>query len=125
MKHIKKINESNNGLQKVVVYYACFNGGDGSVSLRWYLDGDIASEEEESQSEGWGEDCTGHVETFVGSDIHRQAVENDQKIKNNPDRILVNKLKTASEDELLDLLDEYFSSFNNNRDGVNRIRMNR
>ncbi len=48
MKHLKKINESDGGLQKVVVYYGCFNGGDGSVHLRWYLDQETASNEEES-----------------------------------------------------------------------------
>ena len=122
MKYIKRMNESNDQMQKVVVYYACFNGGDGSVSLRWYLDGDTASEEEESQSEGWGEDCTGSVETFVGSDIHKQAVRNENMIKNSPERKLIDKMKSASEDELMDLLDNYFMSFNNNKDGVHLIR---
>ena len=83
MKHINKFNEEFNPeaehfLQKVVVYYGCFGGGDGSVHLKWYLDADTASNEEESQDEGWGEDCTGSVETFIGSDIHKEAVENDK-----------------------------------------------
>lgn len=63
-------------MKKIEIYYALFNGGDGSVHLRWYLDGETASAEEESQSEGWGEDCTGSVETFEGSDIHQMAIKN-------------------------------------------------
>jgi hypothetical protein len=64
-------------MKKIVIYYACFNGGDGSVHLRWYLDGNKASDEEENQNEGWGEDCTGSVETFEGSDIHLEAIKNE------------------------------------------------
>lgn len=63
-------------LRKIVVYYACMNGGDGSVSVQWYLTSSAAKHSEESQDEGWGEDCTGSVETFKGSDIHNKAIEN-------------------------------------------------
>lgn len=124
MKHLKKINESDGGLQKVVVYYACFSGGDGSVHLRWYLDQETASDEEYSQDEGWGEDCTGHVETFVGSDIHKKAVENDTRVKNSPERKLIEELKSIPKDEveIEDWLDKYFKTFDNNKEGVNVIR---
>jgi hypothetical protein len=66
-------------MEKVKVYYACGNGGDGSVYLKWFLTQDKASDWEEAQYEGWGEDCTGNVETFIGSDIHTEAVENESK----------------------------------------------
>lgn len=65
-------------MAKIIVYYACFNGGDGSVYLRWYLTQEQATNKEENQEEGWSEDCTGSVETFEGSDIHKKAVENSK-----------------------------------------------
>lgn len=34
---------------KVDVFGACFNGGDGSVSIRWYLSEEKADEAEEAQ----------------------------------------------------------------------------
>ena len=64
-------------MKKVIVYYACGNGGDGSVYLKWFLSNEKASEWEENQDESWGEDCTGSVETFEGSDIHIEAVQNE------------------------------------------------
>jgi len=64
-------------MKKVIVYYACGNGGDGSVYLKWFLSQDKASDWEENQYEGWGEDCTGNVETFEGSNIHVEAVKNE------------------------------------------------
>lgn len=66
-------------LKKVTIYYACLNGGDGSVSVRWYLTPERAELEEENQDEGWGEDCTGSAETFEGSDIHLKAIENEEE----------------------------------------------
>jgi len=65
--------EETSKLEKVVVWYACMNNGDGSVGLTWYLSSEEAEEAESSQDEGWGESCIASVETFVGSDIHRKA----------------------------------------------------
>jgi len=69
-------------MKKITLYYACFNGGDGSVSLDWYLSQEDASKQEDLQEEGWGEDCTGSVETFEGSNIHKQALENYKSLVN-------------------------------------------
>lgn len=60
-------------MEKITIYYACGNGGDGSVYLKWFQTQDAASDWEENQYE-WGEDCTGSVETFVGSDIHKKSL---------------------------------------------------
>lgn len=65
-------------MKKITLYYAFFNGGDGSVSIDWYLTAEQASKEEEEQDEGWGEDCTSSVETFENSDIHLEAMKNDK-----------------------------------------------
>jgi len=65
-------------MNKIKVFYACGNGGDGSIYLNWFLTQDEASDWEESQDEGWGEDCTGSVETFEGSDIHIEALNLDK-----------------------------------------------
>lgn len=65
-------------MEKVTVWYSPVNGGDGSVGLRWFLTAEEAEYDQENQYEGWGEDCSGSVETFVGSDIHQEAVENSE-----------------------------------------------
>jgi hypothetical protein len=72
------VRTDNTPLEKVDVYYACMNGGDGSVSVRWYLTWEEAVEAEENQSEGWGEPCDGHAETFVGSNIYKLAKRNSK-----------------------------------------------
>lgn len=63
-------------MKKVDVYGACMNGGDGSVHIEWFLDSNQAEKEEEEQTEGWGEPCNFHIETFIGSNIHKEAVNN-------------------------------------------------
>lgn len=72
------VRNQNTPMEKVVVYYACMNGGDGSVSLEWYLTEDEAEYAEYGQDQGWGESCVGSVETFIGSDIHREAKRNSR-----------------------------------------------
>ena len=55
------------------------NGGDGSAYNVWFLTEDEAVYDQENQYEGWGEDCTETVETFVGSNIHREAISNSKE----------------------------------------------
>lgn len=62
-------------MEKTIVYYSIRNAGDGSTYLRWFLTQEEASNDQENQDEGFAEDCSGSVETFVGADIHREAVE--------------------------------------------------
>jgi hypothetical protein len=61
-------------LERVVVHYSVQNGGDGSAYPAWFLTGEDAEFDQSNMSEGWGEDCSGSVETFIGSDIHRAAL---------------------------------------------------
>ena len=58
----------NDKLEKVVVYYVTTIYAGGSVSLEWYL----TKEEAENGS------CNGSVETFIGSDIYREAEKNSK-----------------------------------------------
>lgn len=69
-------------MEKVIVYYAMLNAGDGSAYLQWYLTEEEAQTVEEEQDEGWGEGCDGSVETFIGSDIHKEAVQNSAQFPN-------------------------------------------
>jgi hypothetical protein len=62
-------------MEKTKVWYSPTNGGDGSVFLRWFLTEKEAREDQDNQDEGWGEDCSGSVETFIGSDIHKEATK--------------------------------------------------
>ena len=70
-------------MEKVTIWYSPRNGGDGSVGLSWFLTAEEAEYDQENQYEGWGEDCSGSVETFVGSDIHRKALKNSKDSNEN------------------------------------------
>lgn len=63
-------------MEKVVVWYSIRNGGDGSAYPSWFLTEEQADDDQEGMDDGWGEPCIGSVETFIGSDIHREAEEN-------------------------------------------------
>lgn len=60
-------------INKIKVYYSIRNGGDGSAYPSWFLTSEEAEFDQENMDEGWGEDCSGSVETFEGSDIHEEA----------------------------------------------------
>jgi hypothetical protein len=60
-------------MEKIVVWYSIQNNGDGSCSLKWFLSENEAEKDQEDMDEGWGEPCYDSVETFVGSNIHREA----------------------------------------------------
>jgi len=60
-------------MKKVTVWHGGKNNGDGSTALYWFL---TEAEAEVFDEIGEGSECVGSVETFVGSDIHLEAVEN-------------------------------------------------
>ena len=62
-------------MEKTKVWYSPQNGGDGSVFLHWFLTEEEARNDQDNLDEGWGEDCSGSVETFIGSDIHKEATK--------------------------------------------------
>jgi hypothetical protein len=64
-------------MEKTKVWYMIQDGGDGSASVLWFLTKE-ASEQQEKDEEEWGgfaESTIGSVETFIGSDIHKEATE--------------------------------------------------
>lgn len=63
-------------MNKVTIWYSIRNGGDGSAYPDWFLTEEEADQDQMDMSEGWGESCTGSVETFEGSDIYETALEN-------------------------------------------------
>jgi len=63
-------------MKKITVYYSIGNGGDGSAYLDWYLTLEEVENDQEEMDEGWGEPCYGSVETYEGSDIHKEAKKN-------------------------------------------------
>jgi hypothetical protein len=68
-------------LKKVTVWYSIQNGGDGSAYPFWFLTEVEAIKDQDEMAEGWGEDCCGPVETFIGSDIHKEAVSRKNRKK--------------------------------------------
>lgn len=67
-------------LVKTEVWFSIENCGDGSAYPKWFLTEEDADWDQEHACEGWGETCIGGVETFEGSDIHRDAVENSLEL---------------------------------------------
>lgn len=60
-------------MEKIKIWYSIQNGGDGSAFPYWFLTEEEAEKDQENMDEGWGESCIGSVETFVDSDIHKEA----------------------------------------------------
>ncbi len=66
-------------MEKIKIWFSIQNGGDGSAYPDWFLTEEEAENDQENMDEGWGEPCTGMVETYVGSNIHKKALENSKK----------------------------------------------
>lgn len=64
-------------MEKTKVWYMIQDNGDGSAGLRWFLTKEAAEkcEEDEKKWGGFAEETVDSVETFVGSDIHKEATE--------------------------------------------------
>ncbi len=78
-------------MEKAVVWYSIQNDGDGSASLKWFLKAFDAQQDQEAYDANreddeddiydepqWADSCYGSVETFIGSDIYKEAVTNDR-----------------------------------------------
>lgn len=50
------------------IWYSVNNGGDGSAYPHWFETMELAEWDQENQSEGFGESCTGSV-TFTGDNL--------------------------------------------------------
>lgn len=46
---------------KLKIYYSLQNAGDGSVYIDWVESQELATWLQESDDEGWAEDCSGYV----------------------------------------------------------------
>lgn len=70
-------------MTKVTVWCCIQDGADGSAYPMWFLTKDIAKEFELYQHKeyggGFAEPCISAVETFEGSNIHKQAVGNEDR----------------------------------------------
>ena len=45
--------------------------------FKWFLTAEAAQYDQDNLDEDRGEDCSGSVETFEGSDIHLKAIASD------------------------------------------------
>ncbi len=68
-------------MRKIVIWYSVSNGGDGSAYPRWFLTEEDSELDQKRMYEGWGECCNGSIETFVDSDVHRDAIINSEELK--------------------------------------------
>jgi len=65
-------------MEKTKLWYCISNNGDGSASVLWFLTKERAEKYDNEQMEsgdGFAEDSVGYAETFIGSDIHKEAIE--------------------------------------------------
>ena len=73
---------------KTVIWFSVSDGGDGSAYPRWFLTEEDARTHQEKQNEdgeGFTETCIGSIETFEGSDCHRDATINSKDLNENND----------------------------------------
>ncbi|MFA5130614.1 MAG: hypothetical protein WC477_06940 [Patescibacteria group bacterium] len=63
-------------MEQVTIYGAMINAGDGSVFVRWYLSREQAEQTQHQQSDGLGVSCVIDAETFIGSNVYNEAIEN-------------------------------------------------
>ena len=85
-------------MEKTEVWYLNTDGGDGSAYPVFYLtEEDTEAQEEISQNVydgGFAETCNGMIETFVGSNVHKEAVENTEDLRR--DEVRLARLKEVS-----------------------------
>ncbi len=63
-------------IKPIIVYYSIVDCGDGSAYPRWFLTEEAANNDQDEMDPGWGECCTGMVETYEGSNVHKEALKN-------------------------------------------------
>jgi hypothetical protein len=63
----------------ITLWYSIRNHGDGSAYPHWFGSQATADKDQDLQEEGWGESCTGSIQSFEGSDEHKSALKNDAK----------------------------------------------
>jgi hypothetical protein len=66
-------------MDKIELFYNIVDSGDGSGHLEWYEDEELR----DAAVENTDDECSfslgeGSVETFRGSDIHHQAMDNNK-----------------------------------------------
>lgn len=65
-------------MEKIVIYGVCASGGDGSAYPQWFLSMEKLKFVYGESCGGMGELCDFNVETYVGSNIHKEAIENEK-----------------------------------------------
>ena len=66
-------------MKKIKVFYQILNSGDGGCHLRWFLTEKDCYKYNDTQDEQMS-DSYGSVETFEGSDIHQEAIDNSAEL---------------------------------------------
>jgi len=76
----KASGKSGGPLSPTVVWGSIRNMGDGSAAVTWFTSSEDAEWDQDNQSEGWGESCVTRVQTYVGSNVHEQAVKTSERL---------------------------------------------
>ena len=61
--------------ETTLVFYIIEGDGAGSAYLRWFLTSEEAARYEDEMEEGYGESTISSVETIIGSDIYKMALD--------------------------------------------------
>jgi len=68
------IKELGKKWKKIKIYYVITNAGDGSAYLNWFSKEADAKKYEDAEFEGFSESTIGSIETFVGSNVYKEAL---------------------------------------------------
>jgi hypothetical protein len=71
-------------MKKIILWYSIQNVGDGSAVISWFLSKKQAEEFDEDECDrgyGYSESAVGSVETFEGSNIHKEAIKTQKNME--------------------------------------------
>jgi len=69
------------GKRHTEVWYSVCSGGDGAQQLVWFLTEDEAKKGMFDEDDDMWVSCVGRTETYCGSNVHKEAIENSESIR--------------------------------------------
>ncbi len=72
------LDNANQFCKHITIWGSPRNSGDGEVYIAWYLTEELAINDQANLDEGWGGYCHFMVETYEGSNIHNDALNQSE-----------------------------------------------
>jgi hypothetical protein len=61
-------------MKPIRIWYSIQNDGAGACYLSYFPTEEEAELDQETMDEGWGEPCYGSIDTYEGSDTHKEML---------------------------------------------------